>query len=111
MNLKQLMNDTLAANNGDISRGLKNQLTILNAFIKEDLEEKVNILKQNEIPVYSYYGLRVLEFNLEDIQNVISENNAKLDIYRSNPQELVKDIRLKEISSGKYVTLNGIGGM
>lgn len=106
MYIKRLMNETLAANNGDLSRGLKNQITIVSAFENNELESKLDYLKQVGLPIYSYIGLRILEFRLENIQKIIAENNAKMETYRINPQELVRDLRNAEIALNPEV-----GGM
>lgn len=112
MNLKRLMNETLTANNGEISRGIKNQLSLISAFLDNDLDNKLDFLKQTGISIYNYTGLRILEFNLEDIQTVISENGEKLDTYRTNPQELVRDLRQQEVNSkGTVFQLNEMGGI
>jgi len=37
MNIRKLMNETLVANNGELSRGLKNQLSILPAITNQNL--------------------------------------------------------------------------
>lgn len=97
MNIRKLMNETLVANNGELSRGLKNQLSILPAITNQNLEEKIERLKKENIMVYSYYGLRILGFNLSDIEEVLKENMSKKESYQTNPQELVRDIRKKEI--------------
>ncbi len=110
MNFKRLMNETLVANSGDMSRGLKNQLTIVSAFANEELEKKMDYLKQKGISIYTYTGLRILEFSLPDIQVIIEEQSAKIDKYRANPQELVKDLRKREITVGN-LNFNGMGDM
>lgn len=99
MNIKRLINETIIASNGDMSRGLKNQLSIFSAFTSEDLEQKMNFLKQAGIPVHSYFGIRILEFKLSDINAVINANQAKLANYKNNPQELVKDLRSYELKT------------
>lgn len=106
MNMKRLMNETLVANNGDLSRGLKNQLSIISAF-DTDLESKLDYIKETGLPIYSYAGLRVLEFNLESIQAVINDNKEKIETYRINPQELVRDLRKFEIN----LDPSKVGGM
>ena len=90
MNIKRLINETIIASNGDMSRGLKNQLSIFSAFTSEDLEQKMNFLKQAGIPVHSYFGIRILEFKLSDINAVINANQAKLANYKNNPQSVNK---------------------
>lgn len=99
MNIKRLINETIISSNGDMSRGLKNQLSIFSAFTSEDLEQKMNFLKQAGIPVHSYFGIRILEFKLSDINAVINANQAKLANYKNNPQELVKDLRSYELKT------------
>ena len=42
MNIKRLMNETLVANNGELSRGLKNQLSIISAFENPELDSKLD---------------------------------------------------------------------
>lgn len=107
MNIKRLIDDTLIANNGEMSRGLKNQLTIVSAYLDEDFERKLNTLKNVGISVYNYTGLRILEFNLYDIQEVLKANERKFDIYRANPQELVRDLRKREMINSP----SEVGGM
>ena len=112
MNLKRLMNETLVATGGEMSRGLKNQISILNAFVDSSLDEKLDILKQYNIPVYNYTGIRVLEFSLDDIKIVLNENRAKLEAYQMNPQELVRDLRIREMKTTKSsLEKELIGGM
>ena len=112
MNIKRLINETIISSNGDMSRGLKNQLSIFSAFVSEDLEQKMNFLKQAGIPVHSYFGIRILEFKLSDINAVINANQVKLANYKNNPQELVRDLRNYEIRiSGSNMDLEEIGGM
>jgi len=110
MNFKRLMNETLVANSGDMSRGLKNQLTIVSAFADTELDAKLDYLKQKGISIYTYAGLRIIEFRLSDIQTVVNNNGPKLDTYRANPQELVKDLRKNEIANSK-MNFAGIGGI
>ena len=112
MNIKRLINETIVANNGDMSRGLKNQLSIFSAFVTEELDQKLNFLKQAGIPVHNYIGIRVLEFRLSDINAVINANQAKLATYKNNPQELVRDLRNYEIkTTGSTMDLEEVGGM
>lgn len=102
MNLRKIMNETLIANNGDMSRGLKNQLNKLPLIASPELEDKISLLKKEGISVYNYYGLRILEFNYNIIEKVISENGKKIDSYSSDPQELVRDLRIQEIEEYGY---------
>lgn len=112
MNIKQLLDETLKATNGEISRGLKNQVTILNAFKDNDLEEKLKVLNQSNISAFNYYGMRILEFHINDIKEVLSENTEKIDSYRNNPQEFVRDLRKKEIKIlGSSLEYDMMGGM
>lgn len=46
MNLRKIMNETLIANNGDMSRGLKNQLNKLPLIASPELEDKISLLKK-----------------------------------------------------------------
>lgn len=107
MNIKRLMNETLVANNGELSRGLKNQLSIVSAFENTELDSKLDYLKQIGLQIYNYVGLRILEFSLENIQKVITDNQAKIETYKINPQELVKDLRKSEIA----LDPSKVGGM
>lgn len=110
MNYRRLINETIVATNGEMSRGLKNQLTIVSAFIDNEFEEKLDYLKKVGIPVHSYMGLRILEFKLSDINEVITVNSNKMNIYKTNPQELVRDLRKNEIKNGN-LGYNEVGGM
>ena len=107
MNIKRLMNETLVANNGELSRGLKNQLSIVSAFENTELDSKLDYLKQIGLQIHNYVGLRILEFSLENIQKVITDNQAKIETYKINPQELVKDLRKSEIA----LDPSKVGGM
>jgi len=107
MNIKRLMNETLVANNGELSRGLKNQLSIISAFENPELDSKLDYLKKIGLQIYNYVGLRILEFSLENIQKVITDNQAKIETYKINPQELVKDLRKSEIA----LDPSKVGGM
>ncbi len=112
MNIRKLMNETLVANNGEMSRGLKNQLNMMPIIFDNTLEEKLNLLKKEGISVYNYCGLRVLEFDLRHIETVLKENKAKLENYRANPQELVRDLREREITeNGSSLEADMLGGM
>ena len=112
MNIRKLMNETLVANNGEMSRGLKNQLNIIPMIFDESLESKLNVLKREGISVYSYFGLRVLEFELKNIETTLKANKNKLEIYRANPQELVKDLRTAEIAeNGSSLEADMLGGI
>lgn len=106
------MNETLIANNGDMSRGLKNQLNKLPLIANPELEDKIMLLKKEGISVYNYYGLRVLEFNYDILEKVLGENKNKIDSYSSEPQELVRDLRKKEIDEYGYnFETDILGGM
>ena len=112
MNIRKLMNETLVANNGEMSRGLKNQLNMMPIIFDESLEEKLNLLKKEGISIYNYFGLRVLEFNISAINAVLKENKTKFDTYRNNPQELVRDLRSLEIKEfGSGLESDMLGGM
>jgi DNA repair photolyase len=112
MNIRKLMNETLVANNGEMSRGLKNQLNMMPIIFDNTLEDKLDLLKKEGISVYNYCGLRVLEFNLNLIEKVLNENKSKLENYRANPQELVRDLREKEIKEyGSGLEADMLGGM
>ncbi len=112
MNLRKIMNETLIANNGDMSRGLKNQLNKLPLIASDELETKIALLKKEGISIYNYYGLRVLEFNYEIIETVLNDNRNKIDSYTSDPQELVRDLRKKEIEEYGYnFETDILGGM
>lgn len=112
MNLKKLMNESLIANNGEISRGMKNKISLLNAFYNDDIDEKIEILNQYDISIYNYNGLRILEFSNTDIKEVLEENFEKLELYRNDLQELVRDLRKKEISLlGSSIDVELVGGL
>ncbi len=112
MNLRNIINETLVANNGEVSRGIKNQLNILPAIIDEDLEKKVELLKKEKISFYNYNGLRILEFSLENLAKTLEKNSEKKEIYSTNPQELVRDLRAQEIEIiGSSLEPDLIGGM
>jgi len=111
MNIRKLMNETLVATNGEMSRGLKNQLSLLPAFVDESIEDKLSLFKKEGISVFNYYGMRLLTFKLETIQSVLNENNDKLESYRANPQELVRDMRKSEMKQLNNLENNLIGGM
>lgn len=112
MKFVQIMNETLNANNGELSRGLKNQVTIVPAITNDDLNEKINLLKESEINVYNYIGIRALEFSYNIIQKTLQNNSEKLDIYRSNLQEFVRDLRKEEINDfGSNLEIDNMGGM
>lgn len=112
MNIRKLMNETLVANNGEMSRGLKNQLNMMPIVFDGSLENKLNILKREGISVYSYFGLRVLEFDLKNIEATLKANKNKFEIYRTNPQELVKDLRAQEIiENGSGIEADMLGGI
>lgn len=112
MNIRKLMNETLVANNGEMSRGLKNQLNMMPIIFDNTLEDKLSILKKEGISVYNYCGLRVLEFSLNLIENVLNNNKSKLESYRTNPQELVRDLREEEIKEfGSGLETDMLGGM
>lgn len=112
MSIKQLLDETLKATNGEMSRGLKNQLTILNAFDKVDYEKKLNLLKEYNISIFNYYGMRVLEFHISDLEEVLKENANKIESYQANSQELVRDLRKKEIQIlGNSLDYDMTGGM
>lgn len=111
MNYRRLMNETVVANNGNMSRGLKNQLSIVSAYVSDDLEAKLDLLKEAGISIHNYMGLRILEFKYDDINVVISTNNDKLETYKSNPQELVRDLRKYELQNIDNLSYNEEGGM
>lgn len=111
MNFRRLMNETIVANNGEMTRGLKNQLSIVSAFVNDDLELKLDTLKNYGISIYNYVGMRILEFHLDDIKEVLNENETKHSIYKANPQELVRDLRKKEQDNMNHMGYNELGGM
>ena len=112
MNIRKLMNETLVANNGEMSRGLKNQLNMMPIIFDHSSEEKLDILKKEGISAYSYCGLRLLEFNVNHLETVLNDNRAKIENYRANPQELVRDLRTKEIQEyGSSLETDMLGGM
>lgn len=112
MNIRKLMNETLVANNGEMSRGLKNQLNMIPIIFDESLEEKLNLLKKEGISVYNYFGLRILEFDIRNMETVLKEKKAKLDTYRNNPQELVRDLRIEEMKEyGSSLETDMLGGI
>ncbi len=112
MNIRKIMNETLIANNGEMSRGVKNQLNILPIIADENLDEKVSLLKKQGISFYNYTGLRILEFDYENILEVLNNNMMKLDIYRNDPQELVRDLRANEkLTAGSSLDNEVLGGM
>ncbi len=112
MNIRKIMNETLIANNGEMSRGLKDQLNILPMIADNTLDDKVALLKKQGISFYSYQGLRTLAFTYDNLLEVINNNTAKIDIYRTNPQELVKDLRANEkLTAKSSLDADVLGGM